>query len=279
MYVLGFAFVVMVALSGSPYYSLAPTDRPHHDMHSTLKPGGLWGHALGIVGSSMVLLLLLYSLRKRQKFGLRHGRLSRWLDIHIFFGVVGPLLITLHTAMKFGGIVSISYYSMVLVALSGVFGRFVYMQIPRDSTGEALGLEGASKRLDEVRQSVAGRLPEDALAGIDRFIGESTVFPAKGGVSAIVMTIRHEFAMPMRTRRLARFLAAGKQELPHSDIQQIVRLAKRQAVLIRRIAMMDTMTRLLHYWHVFHKPFAYIMIAIMIVHVAVAVSFGYTWVF
>ena len=59
----------------------------------------------------------------------------------------------------------------------------------------------------------------------------------------------------------------------------MVQLARKQAVMIRRIALMDTMTRLLHYWHVFHKPFAYIMIAIMFVHVAVAVSFGYTWVF
>jgi hypothetical protein len=39
------------------------------------------------------------------------------------------------------------------------------------------------------------------------------------------------------------------------------------------------MSELLHHWHVFHKPFAYVMLFIMVLHVGVTVAFGYTWIF
>ena len=272
-YVIGFAFVAIAAFTGAPYYVSPLVDRPHHDMHTALKPGGIWGHGLGIVGSAMVLLLLLYSLRKRRRLGLRSGSLSRWLDVHILFGVIGPLLITLHTAMKFGGIVSISYFSMVLVALSGVFGRYVYMQIPRDVRGHALGVDEVRRRVNEIRESLVERLPADAVAGVQKFVGEVSPDHLVAG-SALMRAARNDLTRPWRVRRLRRFLKAGHGEVPERELREIVRLAREQSMLIRRMAMMDAMTRALHYWHVFHKPFAYIMIAIMLLHVGVAVSFG-----
>jgi hypothetical protein len=278
LYVIGFTFVVVAALVGAPYYSLPLGDRPHAEMHTQLKPGGIWGHGIGIVGSAMVLLLLLYSARKRERLGLRFGPLSRWLDIHIFFGVIGPLLITLHTAMKFHGIVSVSYFSMVIVALSGVFGRYVYMQIPRDARGHALGIEEAQKRVQALRVSLADHLPPDAVEGITRFAGAAGEYNLSAP-KAVMRTFVHDLTHPMRQRKLRKFLRAGTRKLPKEEIREVERLAREQSVMVRRVAMADTMTRLLHYWHVFHKPFAYIMIAIMFVHVAVAVSFGYKWVF
>lgn len=277
-YVIGFAFVLVAAFTGAPYYMSPLGERPHHDMHGALKPGGIWGHGLGIIGTTMVLLLLLYSLRKRQKLGLRFGPLSRWLDVHILFGVIGPLLITLHTAMKFSGIVSISYFSMVLVALSGVFGRYVYMQIPRDVRGHAMGVDQVRTRVQEIRESLGERLTPDALSGVQRFVGEVDPDNAMAG-AALVRAVRNDLTRPWRVRRLRRFLSAGKGEVPERELRQIVKLAREQSMLIRRMAIMDSMTRTLHYWHVFHKPFAYIMIGIMLLHVGVAVSFGYKWVF
>jgi hypothetical protein len=277
-YAIGFTFIAIVALVASPYYGLPLGERPHNMMHDQFKPGGLWGHGLGIIGSSMVLLLFLYSARKRQRFGLRAGRLSRWLDVHIMFGILGPLLITLHTAMKFHGLVSISYYSMVVVALSGVFGRYVYMQIPRDTRGDAMSMGQVRSRIDEVRGSLIDRLPPDIVAGVDRFVGEVRDHRSSG-LAALFQAARADLVRPWRLRRLKRYLRRGKTHVSEHEIRQIVRLAKEEAMLVRRMARMDAMTRTLHYWHVFHKPFAYIMITIMMIHVAVAVSFGYTWVF
>jgi hypothetical protein len=280
LYAAGFVFILAMLLTGLPYYLLPLSERPHSDMHVQLKPAGVWGHGLGIVGSAMILLLLLYSARKRRRFGLRFGRLSRWLDVHIFFGVMGPLLITLHTAMKFHGIVSISYFSMVAVALSGVFGRYVYMQIPRYARGHALGLEDARDRLSSIQESLVETYgaSRQAVQAVQDFASIGTT----GGGSKIrdiLTSLRQDITLKLRARRLRRRLSRGDHPIPREMIDEVIGLAREAALLQRRVTLLNSMSELLHYWHVFHKPFAYIMLFVMIVHVGVTVAFGYKWIF
>jgi hypothetical protein len=279
LYVAGLIFVVMMLVTGLPYYVLPLSERPHSDMHEQLKPAGVWGHGLGVIGSAMILLLLLYSARKRRLLGLGFGRLRRWLDVHILFGVMGPLLITLHTAMKFKGIVSISYFSMLAVAISGVFGRYVYMQIPRDARGHALGLEAARDRLSEIQKELVETY--DASPETVRAIGEfAGARPAAGSkIRGILASIRQDITLRRRVRRLKGALTSGDRPIPASVLNEVVSLARESSLLQRRVAMLDSMSELLHYWHVFHKPFAYIMLFIMVLHVGVTVAFGYRWIF
>jgi hypothetical protein len=239
MYVLGFTFVITVFFFGSPYYLMPLGLRPHSELHDSLRPAGLWGHGLGIVGSTMILLLLTYSLRKRRRAGLRFGRLSRWLDVHIFFGVMGPLLITLHTAMKFGGFVSISFYSMMLVAFSGVFGRYIYMQIPRDARGHALGIDHARERLEEIQETMRDRykVGPETIEGIRRFAatpleGDVTKMNAGAGghktsaVGAIAYTLWHDLTLRYRVRRLRSFIRHGNQSVSPALVDEVVKLAR-----------------------------------------------------
>jgi len=279
-YAAGLCLVLAVLVTGLPYYLLPLAERPHTDMHAQLKPAGIWGHGLGIIGTAMVLLLLLYSARKRLLLGLRFGTLRRWLDIHIFFGIMGPLLITLHTAMKFGGIVSISYFSMLAVAFSGVFGRYVYMQIPRDNRGHALGLEDARKHLAEIQQALVEDLDAspEAIGAIDEFASRAGA-TAGSKFRGILVSLGDDLSINRRARRLRRRLTGGTNPVPKDIINQVISLARESSVLQRRVVMLDSMSDLLHYWHVFHKPFAYVMLFIMVIHVGVAVAFGYTWVF
>ncbi len=280
LYATGFVFVAAVAVTGLPYYTLSLAERTHSAMHAQLKPAGMWGHGLGIIGSAMLILLLVYSIRKRRKLGLRAGGLNRWLDIHIFFGVMGPLLITLHTAMKFHGIVSISFFSMVAVALSGVFGRYVYMQIPRDARGHAMDLKKARSRVDKIQEDLSSehKLPENLVQSIARYAGVSN----RTGTSktrAILHSIGRDLTLNSRTRRLRRSLRKAGTDLPAPVIDEVIALAKESSLLERRIAQVDSMNEMFHYWHIFHKPFAVVMYVIMVLHVGVAVAFGYRWIF
>lgn len=279
LYAVGFATIGGMLALAYPYYALPVDERPHSLMHAAFKPGGTWGHGFGIVGSALVLLLFLYSVRKRRWLGLRIGRLSRWLDVHILFGIMGPLLITLHTAGKIGGIVSISYFSMLAVALSGVFGRYIYMQIPRDIRGHTMGLDAVERRIGEIEESLRKDygLPEDVVDGIRRF-AQSAAQDARG-VRAFAQTIVHDLTLRRRVGRLRRFIRQGHQEIPEDALGDIARLAREQSVLRRRVALLGAMTRMFHHWHVFHRPFAVIMIVIMFVHVGVTIAFGYRWVF
>ena len=280
LYATGFIFVAAVAVTGIPYYLLSLAERTHSTMHAQLKPAGIWGHGLGIIGSAMLILLLLYSIRKRRKMGLRIGNLNRWLDIHIFFGVMGPLLVTLHTAMKFQGIVSISFFSMVAVALSGVFGRYVYMQIPRDARGHAMDLQKARSRVEKIQENLSRDydLPENLSQSVARYTGVSDR-AGSSKIGAIFRSIGRDLTLRGRTRRLRRDLRGTGADLPNSLIDEVVALAKESWLMERRIAQVDSMNELFHYWHVFHKPFAVIMYVIMVLHVGVAVTFGYRWIF
>jgi hypothetical protein len=61
------------------------------------RASGVLGHGLGILGFLLMLSTeILYSLRKRAR-GKASGRMSTWLQLHIFTGLVGPFVILLHT--------------------------------------------------------------------------------------------------------------------------------------------------------------------------------------
>src|SRR4030042_2379532 len=64
----------------------------------------LFGHSIGIIGFILMLLTeTLYTLRKRSRTA-RWGRMSSWLQFHIFTGLVGPYMVLLHSSWKFNGL-------------------------------------------------------------------------------------------------------------------------------------------------------------------------------
>ena len=122
---------VIVGLGGWRYY-FAPHDlRAYTDLHPLLRPSGVVANLLGITGLSLMLVMHGYTLRKRLRVMRTIGSLTTWLEFHIFCGVFGPVLITLHTSFKFNGLVSVAYWSMVIVVASGFVGRYLYVMIPR----------------------------------------------------------------------------------------------------------------------------------------------------
>ncbi len=255
---------------GQEYYLLPLAQRPHHELYRLLRSAGLVGHGLGIVGSAMVLLLLVYSLRKRVRFMRRWGNLRVWLRYHIFLGIAGPLLITLHTAFKVQGLVAVSYYSMVAVAVSGFVGRYLYQQIPRNVLGEALSEEFIEQRREEIllQLSTTHKMSVDGLNAL-----EDLALRTLGRVSSPVGLI----ILPVINLGLVRKLHTWSVGVPLDRPDGGAELALEWVILTRRLHLFRQINSLFHYWHVFHKPFAVIMILVMIVHVTVALVLGYTW--
>jgi hypothetical protein len=103
--------------------------------------GELFGHTLGIIGFILMLMTeLLYSLRKRSR-SARWGRMSSWLEFHIFTGLVGPFMVLLHTSWKFNGLAGVTTLFTAVIVLSGFIGRYIYTRIPRTLDGTEI--EGA----------------------------------------------------------------------------------------------------------------------------------------
>jgi hypothetical protein len=95
----------------------------------------LFGHTLGILGFLLMLMTeTLYSLRKRSR-SARWGRMSDWLQFHIFTGLIGPFMVFLHTSWKFNGLAGAVTLLTAIVVISGFVGRYIYTRIPRTADG------------------------------------------------------------------------------------------------------------------------------------------------
>lgn len=273
LYLLAGAAVLALLAGGVDFYRTPLLERAHHEDYWDWKAGGTVGHKLGLAGSSMMLLMLLYSVRKRVGALRRLGPLSRWLDIHIFLGVFGPLLVVLHSSFKVQGLVALSFWSMIVVASSGVLGRYLYLQIPRTRAGE----ERALAELEAEDQQLSGqlrtrfRLDEAQLARLDALVA----IPARTGLlGGFVRLVTDD----LRLRSGLRDFARSCRSVPAPVFREFERVVRQKAQVHRRILLWDRVHELFHYWHVLHKPFALVMYLFMIVHVAVALVTGYGWV-
>ena len=128
--------LVLLILEGSSYYRIGLEGRFYHPDNNILKSSGIVGHALGIAGTFFILFgIVTYMLKKRMKIFQRLGLLKHWLEFHIFLCTLGTILIVFHSAFKFAGVAAVSFWSMIIVFMSGIAGRFIYIQIPRNSEG------------------------------------------------------------------------------------------------------------------------------------------------
>ncbi len=278
-FAVGIATVVLLTINGFTYYSSPEEERFFVEGHKLLKPSGVLGHGFGIIGTLMMIFgVSVYMIRKRVRKFFNWGYLKHWLELHIFLCTVGPILVLYHTSFKFGGIVAVSFWSMTAVVLSGVLGRFIYVQIPRTIQGKELDI----KQLNEMNSDISTRIARevsigeritsriDHLSDLNRYklitLGNSTVY-------LIGDFFRVKLALAALKKEMKSF------NLPKMKVNEIVSLTKSKLILTRRIAFLRTMQRLFKYWHIVHLPFAITMFVIMLVHVAVTIMFGYKWIF
>jgi hypothetical protein len=266
------AVTVYLVYTGYAYYALPIAERFYDPHHNWFKPSGAFGHGLGIVGTLMILFgVVFYIARKRYNFLGKLIRLKYLLEFHIFLCVLGPILILFHTAFKFGGIVSVAFWSMVAVVLSGVIGRFVYIQIPRTIEGRELTLNEVKNVKEDLSRELRNRvggIDDDMVRIILSFTSGSIV---KGSFLSRYFENRKSIATIRK--RLKQKKVGSKQR------KFVIRLVKEELSLSGKIRRLQTMQKLFKYWHVAHLPFALIMLIILIIHVAVTLSFGYKWIF
>src|SRR5665647_1251505 len=249
--------VVLIAIGtlsyyGRTYYNLPVENRYYtasgevNTMNDLLKPNGIIGHSLGIIGTGILVIGVFgYIARKRLKVFSRVGVLKYWLEFHIFLCTLGPVFILFHTAFKFGGLVALSFWSMAIVWASGIIGRYIYLQIPQSIEGRALSLQEVKEQKENL----------DAEFSLKYNLSYSEVSSSRFS--------------KIKSKLIS-------QNTSRSEIKQIKALIKTEKQLTRRMKRLDQMQNLFRYWHVIHLPFALIMLIIMVIHVGVAIFFGYS---
>ena len=272
-------FIALITLiyNGMSYYSLGSEERVYHQNHAILKPSGSIGHGLGIVGTLFIIFGVgSYMARKRYRFLSRIGILKHWLEFHIFLCTLGPILVLFHTSYKFGGLVAISFWSMVAVFLSGIIGRFIYLQIPHSIEGRELSLN----EIREMKTDIAVLLKKSHDLDEETYNLLVDSIKRKVGVynkSTFIRYIRNYLKDLKSIKRVKTLL--NRSYLPENEKKVILDLIVDDIKLNQTIERLDTMQNLFKYWHVVHSPFALVMLIIMVIHVAVTILFGYRWIF
>lgn len=266
--------VVVVGLDGWRYYWTPLDVRAYTDLHPLLRPSGTVGHVMGITGLSLMVVMHLYSLRKRVRWMTRLGPINTWLEAHIFCGFFGPVLVTLHTSFKFNGLISVAFWSMVIVVASGFVGRYLYVRIPRSIRGHELGRAELDSKADELRRRFSElELPPEMATRIAAF--EAASVPQSEDDTTWMGLLIGEPRLRLRLHSLSREL--HRVVADHRLVTEQLSLLAEHDLLLRRIAYLKKTKRLFDLWRVYHKPLAVLMGIIVVVHVGIAWYFGYAF--
>lgn len=273
------ALLLLTSVAGWPYYRLAPAERVRDPLHAWLRPSGHVGQAAGVLGFAIFVFLWLYPLRKHVRALAWTGTVARWLDVHVVAALGLPLLVAIHAAWRFEGLIGLGYASMLVVCLSGVVGRYLYVRIPRSRTGVELTRdEVAAKRSALVTEIAAatGQAPDAVMRALEAAAGARATSLGR----ALLRMVANDVLRWRTTRRLRReWATAGRngQPLPRATVQRLAGLVNEEIALTQQARLLEATQAAFRYWHVAHRPFAITALIAVTVHVAVVVAMGATW--
>lgn len=237
------------------------------------------GYALGVIGSLLILTLLLYPLRKRFKILKVLGQVRNWFRVHMMLGVVGPVAVLYHSNFSLGSINSTAaLFAMLMVAGSGLIGRFLYQRVHHGLFGRKANLKellGQVKLTTEHTGGAAQFVPDllQILSTYDREV----LKPPQNLLQCVTLPVRLTFKTRKGYRRIVRHVAVRLELQSHTSpvvMQHRDRLLKltsgfvrEHLYRVRRVATFVAYERLFALWHKVHLPFFYLLLVTAVVHV------------
>jgi hypothetical protein len=236
------------------------------------------GYWLGIVGGSLMLVLLIYPARKRVEWLKVVGGVTGWFRAHMTLGVVGPLLVLFHSNFSLGATNSnVALFCMLAVAGSGLIGRYIYSRVYGDWYDHKSTLEELQAVADQLRKqtSTVAVLP-DLLEAIET--EEKRLFrPARNPVGALLFPVTIGLRSVMARWRLQsairRMIVQAAQQSPtlaaHGSrlTNTAVGYAARRLDSARRVREHAVYVKLFSLWHFAHVPFFIMTLVAGVVHI------------
>jgi hypothetical protein len=253
----------------------------HAHLERYITPQRGLGYGLGIAGGSLMLLLLLYSARKRFSWLRGFGRLPAWFEFHMVLGVVGPLLVLFHANFSLGATNSnVALVSMLLVAGSGVVGRYIYTRLHAKMDGNEDTLEQMKAVGERLRaQHTSIEFLPGLLDAIDR-VEHRLIEPPTGRAARLLHLstgpVRMAMARWMVRREIRAAMAkklcrAPPDALVEDNAKRVAEVARHYAYRRmdagRRMQEYQMYARLFSFWHVLHIPLFFMLLVAGIVHV------------
>jgi hypothetical protein len=237
------------------------------------------GYWLGIIGASLMAILLLYPVRKRLRFMRLFGATRHWFRLHMIFGVLGPVLILYHCNFAPGSLNSnVALICTLLVAASGILGRYLYTKVHVDLDGHKATLRELSEkaRLTAEQRKRTSALVPQLMQRLTAFDGLVLTPPASFAGSVLLplkLAVQTRWACLRLIWFARRELKAQARKSPavaaqRARIERIMREFIREHLRrVRRVAEFASYERLFSLWHVFHLPFFYMLVVTALIHV------------
>lgn len=235
-----------------------------------------WGYALGILGGSAMLLLLVYPARKRLKWLSVIGSVRGWFQLHMVLGLFGPLLVLFHCNFSLGAANSnVALVCMLIVSASGLVGRFFYSRIHLGFYGRKATLADLRDSALKLRQLPTLPVLTELLEPLERI--ERDVLGAGSRVPPLLRpavvrwhlwsgarVLRTELAAAVRRDSAVRSLnAAQRRQLEQNGREYVARRLE----AARSVAQFQGYEKLFALWHVLHLPLFVLLLLAGIVHV------------
>jgi hypothetical protein len=267
-----FLALVLIAISiglayrGYSFYLLSIEERVEHPDFRTLRPTGLLGNGYGWVAAMLVVLNLSYLIRRRLG-GARLGSMQKWLDLHVFTGLLAAVLVSFHSAFQIRTpIAATSTASLAVVVLTGIIGRFLY----------ALAPVGSRERLRDALDTMEALMPgrrAPLAAAIAEHPGPEV--PANASLARSLVAIAAWRRAGTARRKAIRALVPPRSQQSQLQRAAIDELCTAAAADARAAGV----SALLRSWRGLHRFFALLMLAAVFLHGGVAWYYGYRWIF
>lgn len=223
------------------------------------------GYYLGIIGGLSMLALLLYPLRKRKRSLAWMGSVRGWFKVHQFLGLFGPTLVILHSNFGLGSINGrVALVSMLVVAFSGLIGRYFYGRSHHGLLGHQRALNAMAAEREQQQEALAPLFENDpALAAKWAQMQIAPIALDEG----VLPALRVAWAQGRAARRLRRALRRALRAQEHPDARQMERQLADYSRLVLKMAQFGLYERLLSLWHVLHMPLFILLIITATFHV------------
>ncbi len=240
---------------------------------STPRASTAFGHGLGIVGFLLMLATeTLYSLRKRTSL-IRWGRMSRWLAVHIYMGIVGPYMVLLHTAWHFAGLAGITMLLTIVVVASGFVGRYIYTTVHRSLAGTELREDELLREIQDLGKEIEARLatqPEHIRQAVRQLTEPRPATAAGAGAGVMVARLWDGIVFRWRLRQLFRQLPPVERAVVH----ELSRMLLVQRALRMQAMALGTARGLLSLWHTIHVPLGMVLFTSAFLHILFALYYS-----
>jgi hypothetical protein len=245
-----------------------------YEVVSTPSGGHPFGHSLGIIGATLMLMTeILYSARKRWRF-FNVGRLRHWLSFHIFTGIVGPTLVLMHTGLEFRGLAGLTMLLTVLVVASGFLGRYIYTAVPRTLAGIEVDRRTLEADAAEKRAALAA-WAADKSSQVQRLVSQESGLnetDEEEELPALAIFTRRIEEWRQKQKISAEIKKLDKEE--QARLSEIEQMLAQQQRLVRQIKSLKTVRRLMGLWHTLHIPLGLTLFTAMFIHIFAALFYS-----